>query len=82
MIEGYSFIVMYAAPCDPRNVPYDADEADLKEHFAQFGPVRYCRTVFDPETGMSRGMLPSGQGMVLLCVARQKCGTCERLATC
>ena len=43
-------------------MPYDADEADLKEHFAQFGPVRYCRTVFDQETGMSRGRLPSGQG--------------------
>ncbi|RMD43263.1 hypothetical protein DV735_g1862, partial [Chaetothyriales sp. CBS 134920] len=31
------------------------DEAKLVEHFRQFGPVRYARVVYDPETDRSRG---------------------------
>ena len=46
-----------SAPLNFRNVPYVLDEAELKDYFAQFGAVRYCRAVFDPETGMSRGKL-------------------------
>ncbi|RMZ91326.1 hypothetical protein DV736_g1438, partial [Chaetothyriales sp. CBS 134916] len=32
-----------------------ADEANESGHFRQFGPVRYARVVYDPETDRSRG---------------------------
>ncbi|CCH46876.1 Nucleolar protein 4 [Wickerhamomyces ciferrii] len=38
-----------------RNLPYDADEDTLKEHFEQFGPVRYALPVIDKETGLAKG---------------------------
>ncbi|KAL2430379.1 putative RNA-binding protein C4F6.14 [Exophiala dermatitidis] len=39
-----------------RNLPFTADDDILKEHFSQhFGPVRYARVVYDPETERSRG---------------------------
>ncbi|KAI8320595.1 RNA-binding domain-containing protein, partial [Martensiomyces pterosporus] len=38
-----------------RNLSFDSDEDGLFEHFRAFGKLRYCRIVFDPETGRSRG---------------------------
>lgn len=38
-----------------RNIPYDADEDSLKEHFSQFGPVKYALPVIDRVTGVARG---------------------------
>lgn len=38
-----------------RNIPYDADQDSLKEHFGQFGPVKYALPVIDKETGIARG---------------------------
>lgn len=38
-----------------RNIPYDADEDSLKEHFSQFGPVKYALPVIDKVTGIARG---------------------------
>ncbi|EDK43655.1 conserved hypothetical protein [Lodderomyces elongisporus NRRL YB-4239] len=38
-----------------RNIPYDADESSLKEHFESFGPVKYALPVIDKETGLARG---------------------------
>lgn len=38
-----------------RNIPYDADEESLKEHFTKFGPVKYALPVRDRETGYARG---------------------------
>ncbi|EXJ81968.1 hypothetical protein A1O1_08035 [Capronia coronata CBS 617.96] len=38
-----------------RNLPFTADDEILKEHFTQFGPIRYARVVYDPETERSRG---------------------------
>ncbi|CAI5757525.1 unnamed protein product [Candida verbasci] len=38
-----------------RNIPYDADEETLKEHFEAFGPVKYALPVTDKETGLSKG---------------------------
>ncbi|EXJ77524.1 hypothetical protein A1O3_09751 [Capronia epimyces CBS 606.96] len=38
-----------------RNLPFTVDDDIVKEHFAQFGPVRYARVVYDPETERSRG---------------------------
>ena len=38
-----------------RNVPYDATEESLFEHFSKFGPVRYALPVLDKETGLSKG---------------------------
>ncbi|KIW44330.1 uncharacterized protein PV06_05346 [Exophiala oligosperma] len=38
-----------------RNLPFTADDDSLKEHFSLFGPVRYARVVYDPETERSRG---------------------------
>ncbi|KAI5961548.1 NOP4 [Candida theae] len=45
--EAYSIFV--------RNIPYDADEESLKEHFESFGPVKYALPVIDKETGLSKG---------------------------
>lgn len=38
-----------------RNIPYDADAVTLKEHFEQFGAVKYALPVIDRETGLARG---------------------------
>ncbi|CAK9438361.1 uncharacterized protein LODBEIA_P25850 [Lodderomyces beijingensis] len=45
--EAYSIFV--------RNIPYDADEETLKEHFESFGPVKYALPVVDKQTGLARG---------------------------
>ncbi|KAI5953524.1 NOP4 [Candida jiufengensis] len=45
--EAYSVFV--------RNIPYDADEETLKEHFESFGPVKYALPVIDKETGLAKG---------------------------
>ncbi|GEQ68871.1 hypothetical protein JCM33374_g2540 [Metschnikowia sp. JCM 33374] len=38
-----------------RNIPYDADAESLKEHFSQFGPVKYALPVIDRATGVAKG---------------------------
>jgi nucleolar protein 4 len=38
-----------------RNLPFTTLDADLKEHFNQFGPVRYARVVMDRATGRPQG---------------------------
>lgn len=38
-----------------RNVPYDATQETLEEHFSKFGPVKYALPVLDKETGLSKG---------------------------
>ncbi|TVY85274.1 putative RNA-binding protein [Lachnellula suecica] len=38
-----------------RNLPFTTLDPDLKEHFEQFGPVRYARVVMDRATGRPRG---------------------------
>lgn len=38
-----------------RNVPFDATDEIITEHFASFGAVRYGRVVMDPLTERSRG---------------------------
>jgi nucleolar protein 4 len=38
-----------------RNLPYTTLDPDLKEHFQQFGPVRYARVVMDRATDRPRG---------------------------
>jgi len=45
--EAYSLFI--------RNIPYDADEVSLKEHFSQFGPVKYALPVIDKVTGIAKG---------------------------
>lgn len=41
--------------CFVRNLPFNATDETLKDHFGSFGPVRYSRVVLDPATGRSRG---------------------------
>lgn len=38
-----------------RNIPYDADQESLEEHFAKFGPVKYALPVMDRATGLAKG---------------------------
>ncbi|GAV55032.1 hypothetical protein ZYGR_0AS03550 [Zygosaccharomyces rouxii] len=38
-----------------KNVPYDATEESLAEHFEKFGPVKYALPVIDRDTGLARG---------------------------
>ncbi|QLQ81892.1 hypothetical protein HG537_0G01460 [Torulaspora globosa] len=38
-----------------RNVPYDATEESLAEHFSKFGPVKYALPVMDKQTGLAKG---------------------------
>ncbi|KAJ1742243.1 RNA recognition motif-containing protein [Coemansia sp. RSA 989] len=38
-----------------RNLSFDSDEDGLFELFRKFGRLRYCRVVYDQETGRSRG---------------------------
>ncbi|KAK8849183.1 RNA recognition domain-containing protein [Apiospora arundinis] len=42
-----------------RNLPFSVDDEGLKEHFEQFGPVRYARCVMDRATDR-----PAGTGFV------------------
>jgi nucleolar protein 4 len=42
-----------------RNLPFTATDATVKEHFTQFGPVRYARVVMDRATDR-----PAGTGFV------------------
>lgn len=41
--------------CFIRNLPFNATDETLKDHFSSFGPVRYSRVVLDPATERSRG---------------------------
>ncbi|KAL3230538.1 Nucleolar protein 4 [Nakaseomyces bracarensis] len=45
--EDYSVFV--------RNVPYDATEDSLHDHFSKFGPVKYALPVIDRNTGLAKG---------------------------
>lgn len=38
-----------------RNVPYDATEESLFDHFSKFGPVKYALPVIDKNTGLAKG---------------------------
>ncbi|ORY16953.1 hypothetical protein BCR34DRAFT_75036 [Clohesyomyces aquaticus] len=38
-----------------RNLPFSADDESLKEHFEQFGHIRYARVVLDHETERPKG---------------------------
>ncbi|KAF2277342.1 RNA-binding domain-containing protein [Westerdykella ornata] len=38
-----------------RNLPFSVTDESLKEHFTQFGPIRYARIVIDHETEKPRG---------------------------
>ncbi|AOA64287.1 Processing and maturation of 27S pre-rRNA protein [Komagataella phaffii CBS 7435] len=38
-----------------RNLPYDASEETLQEHFEKFGPIRYALPVVDHNTGQAKG---------------------------
>ncbi|KAH8598174.1 hypothetical protein B0O99DRAFT_567542 [Bisporella sp. PMI_857] len=38
-----------------RNLPFTIQDSALKEHFDNFGPVRYARVVMDRITGQSKG---------------------------
>lgn len=38
-----------------RNIPYDTESEDLKQHFEKFGPVKYALPVIDKETGLAKG---------------------------
>lgn len=38
-----------------RNIPYDATSESLKEHFSQFGKIRYALPVMDKEKNMPKG---------------------------
>jgi nucleolar protein 4 len=38
-----------------RNLPFTTLDPDLKEHFSQFGPVRYARVVMDRTTDRPKG---------------------------
>jgi len=37
------------------NISFKASEADLKEHFSQFGGVKSAKIITDKNTGRSRG---------------------------
>lgn len=38
-----------------RNLPFTSTDEILRDHFSQFGPLRYARVVLDPETDRSKG---------------------------
>ena len=38
-----------------RNVPFDCEEEDIEELFAQFGEIVYCKQVINPDTGVPKG---------------------------
>lgn len=37
------------------NLPWTVGHRQLKEYFAQFGPIQSARVVFDRSTGLSKG---------------------------
>jgi RNA recognition motif-containing protein len=37
------------------NLPYNVDDAELHELFAQYGDIRSAKVIMDRETGRSRG---------------------------
>jgi RNA recognition motif-containing protein len=37
------------------NLPWTTADGEVKELFSQFGPVTFCKLVFDRETGRPRG---------------------------
>jgi nucleolar protein 4 len=39
-----------------RNLPFTTTDEDLRDHFSQFGPIRYARIVYDPTTEQSKGV--------------------------
>lgn len=41
--------------CFIRNLPFNATDEILREHFSSFGPIRYARVVLDSATERSRG---------------------------
>jgi nucleolar protein 4 len=53
-----SFITDNSSTLFVRNLPYTTLDADLKEHFQQFGPVRYARVVMDRAPDRPRTNLP------------------------
>ena len=50
-----TLITDYSTTLFVRNLPFTTLDADLKEHFSQFGPVRYARVVMDRATDRPRG---------------------------
>jgi nucleolar protein 4 len=38
-----------------RNIPYDTDAEELKEHFEKFGAVKYALPVIDKQTALAKG---------------------------
>ncbi|KIX04793.1 uncharacterized protein Z518_05664 [Rhinocladiella mackenziei CBS 650.93] len=38
-----------------RNLPFTTDDDTLREHFSDFGPVRYARVVYDQDTERPKG---------------------------
>ncbi|XP_070550742.1 RNA-binding protein 28-like isoform X1 [Ptychodera flava] len=51
-------------PCDiseqktlfVRNIPFEAEEEDISEKFEEYGKIRYCKLLIDPDTERSRGV--------------------------
>ncbi|CCU82068.1 unnamed protein product [Blumeria hordei] len=50
-----TFITDNSSTLFVRNLPFTTLDAELKEHFEQFGPVRYARVVMERTTGRSKG---------------------------
>ncbi|RDW73513.1 RNA-binding-containing protein [Coleophoma cylindrospora] len=50
-----NFITDNSSTLFVRNLPFTTLDADLKEHFNQFGPVRYARVVMDRATDRPKG---------------------------
>lgn len=50
-----TFITDNSSTLFVRNLPFTTLDADLKEHFSQFGPVRYARVVMDRNTDRPKG---------------------------
>ncbi|KAL3427924.1 RNA recognition domain-containing protein [Phlyctema vagabunda] len=50
-----TFITDNSSTLFVRNLPFTTLDSDLKEHFNQFGPVRYARVVMDRATDRPRG---------------------------
>ncbi|KAI9641552.1 RNA recognition motif-containing protein [Ciborinia camelliae] len=50
-----NFITDNSSTLFVRNLPFTSLDASLKEHFEQFGPVRYARVVMDKATDRPKG---------------------------